>query len=297
MRTTASRTASLLTALGLLAAGCGTVTAGSDDMDPAPETRTRAHEVAEAWDGSPAADAWLKGYFPMADAVQPPEDAFHNENDKKAYQRQNFELRGDLPGSGQQEGKVTWRDGGSLTLPLMGAQEAYKTVDRTDAPAPRLVVTGAKLGETTLVTSRGPATVPAWLFTVEGYDTPLKRVAVRPSKLPKPPIGPARDTPTETLWELNRLVEVAADGRSVTVLAHHGSCDDGPAVDVLETDGSVVLSGYVVGMEEGLCTSDLRAKKVTVELDRPLAERLLLDAFTGRPVPQGNPNGPSGSWS
>ncbi|WP_406193838.1 MULTISPECIES: hypothetical protein [unclassified Streptomyces] len=297
MRTTDSRTASLLTTLGLLAAGCGTVTAGSDDADPPPETRARAHEVAEAWDGSPAADAWLKGYFPMADAVQPPEDAFHDENDKKAYERQNFELRGDLPGSEQREGKVTWRGGGSLTLPLMGAREAYQTVDRTDAPAPRLVVTGAKLGETTLVTSRGPATVPAWLFTVEGYDTPLKRVAVRPSKLPKPPIGPVRDTPTENLWELNRLVEVAADGRSVTVLAHHGSCDDGPAVDVLETAGSVVLSGYVVGMEEGLCTSDLRAKKVTVELDRPLADRLLLDAFTGRPVPQGNPNGPSGSWS
>ncbi|WP_328420423.1 hypothetical protein [Streptomyces sp. NBC_00443] len=297
MRTTASRTASLLTALGLLAAGCGAVTAGSDDADPAPETRARAHEVAEAWDGSPAADAWRKGYYPMADAVQPPEDAFHNEDDKKAYDRQNFELRGDLPDSEQSEGKVTWRNGGSLTLPLMGAREAYKTVDRTDAPAPRLVVTGAKLGETTLVTSRGPATVPAWLFTVEGYDTPLKRVAVTPSKLPKPPIGPARDTATEGLWELNRLVEIAADGRSVTVLAHHGACDDGPAVDVLETDGSVVLSGYVVGMKDGPCASVLKAKKVTVELDSPLADRLLLDAFTGRPVPQGNPKGPSSSWS
>jgi hypothetical protein len=169
-------------------------------------------------------------------------------------------------------------------------------VGRSSGPGPRLTVTRAKLGETTLATSRGPATVPAWLFTIEGYDTPLKRVAVDPSKLPEPPIGPV-DQLSDDLWELNQLVEVAEDGRSVTVLAHHGSCDDGPAVEALETDGSVVLSGYVVGRKDGPCTADLRAKKVTVELDRPLGDRILLDAFTGRPVPHGNPSGPSPSWS
>lgn len=96
---------------------------------------------------------------------------------------------------------------------------------------------------------------------------------------------------------LDRLAEVADDGRSVTVVANHGSCDDGPAVAVLETDGSVVLSASVVGTKDGPCTSDLRAKNVTVELDRPLADRILLDAFTGRPVPYGHSEGPSPSWS
>lgn len=298
MRTTTSRTVQLLTALGLLAAGCGTATQSVEGTDPAPETRTRAREVAEAWDGSPAAETWRKGYYPMADAVQPPEDAFHSAADKEAYLTDNFELRGDLPDSPQKNGKVSWRNGGSLTLPLMGAWEAYERADRTSGPAPYLTVTGAKLGETTLATSRGPATVPAWLFTIEGYDTPLKRVALDPSKLPEPPIGPARDTPSGDLWELNELVEVAEDGRSVTVHAFHGACDDGPAVDVLETDGSVVLSAYVVDTEdEGLpCTANLLIDKVTVELNRPLADRILLDAFTGRPVPHGNPTGPSPSW-
>ncbi|MGN9758177.1 hypothetical protein [Streptomyces sp. SD31] len=283
MRTTTSRTVQLLTALGLLTAGCGAGPAGSGASEPAPQTRPRALKVAKAWDGSPAAEMWSRGYYPMADPVQLPEDAFHNDADKEAYLTQNFVLRGDLPETPKEHAKVTWQDGGSLTLPFMGAREAYEKLDGDDSPAPRLTVTGAKLSETTLATSRGPATVPVWLFTIEGYDTPLTQVALKPSKPPKPPIGPV-DQLSDDLWELDKVVEVAPDGRSVTVLAHHGACDDGPAVDVLETDGSVVLSGHIVGTSDGPCTLQLLAKKVTVELDRPLGDRTLLDAFTGRPV-------------
>ncbi|MFI7407334.1 hypothetical protein ACIBU0_01460 [Streptomyces sp. NPDC049627] len=284
MRTTTSRTVQLLTALGLLAAGCGAGAADSGGTEPAPDTRPRALKVAKAWDGSRAAEIWRTGYYPMADAVQLPEDAFHNEADKEAYLTENFVLRGDLPDTPRKDGKVTWRDGGSLTLPLMGAKEAYDGLGHDGGHGPHLTVTGAKLGETTLATSRGPATVPAWLFTLKGYDTPLKRVALIPSKAPKSPIGPARDTPTDDLWDLGPLVDVADDGRSVTLQAHHGACDDGPGVDVLETDGSVVLSGYIRGSNDGPCTANLLAEKVTVELDRPLGDRILLDAFTGRPV-------------
>ncbi|GHH16993.1 hypothetical protein [Streptomyces lanatus] len=285
MRTTAYRTVLSLTALGLLATGCGSSQpGGSDESEPAPNTEPRALKVAEAWDGSTAADTWRTGYYPIADPAQLPEDAFHDDADKEAYLTQNVVLRGNLPETPQTDAKVTWRSGESLTLPLLGARAAYEKLGGGDlSPGPHLTVTGAKLGETTLATSRGPATVPAWLFTIEGYDTPLKRVALNPSKPPKPPIGPAGQLGS-ALWELNKVVEVTADGRSVTVLAHHGACDDGPAVDVLETDGSVVLSGYVVGASDELCTAQLLSKKVTVELDRPLDDRILLDAFTGRPV-------------
>ncbi len=283
MRTTSSRTVLILTALGLFATGCGAEAADADVSEPAPHTRPRALKVAKAWDGSPAAENWRKGYHPVADPVQLPEDAFHDDADKEAYSSQNFVLRGDLPETSAKDARVTWRNGDSLTLPLMGARKAYEQLDRNSSPGPHLTVTGAKLGETTLATSRGPATVPAWLFTLDGYDTPLKRVALAPSKPPKAPIGPVGDV-SDGLWDLDKGVEVAADGRSVTVLAHHGACDDGPAVDVLETDGSVVLSGYIVGQKDGPCTAQLLAKKVTVKLDRPLGDRILLDAFTGRPV-------------
>jgi hypothetical protein len=152
-----------------------------------------------------------------------------------------------------------------------------------------LTVTGAKLGEMTLATSRGPATVPAWLFTLDGYDTPLKQAAVDPLKPPTPPVEPVAEGSSDTLQPLPQLVGTASDGKSVTVVADHGACDDGPAVEVLETEGSVVLSASVVGTKEGPCTDQMLREMVTVKLDRPLGDRMLLDAFTGRPVPHGRP--------
>ncbi|MDN0198709.1 hypothetical protein [Streptomyces sp. S.PNR 29] len=306
MRATTTPTVRLLITLALVTAGAGAVAGcgtekggerGREVRDAGPEGRSgdRARQVADAWDGSPAAEAWREGYYPMGEAVQLPEDAFRNEADKQAYASQNFALRGDLPVPERKEGQARWQDGGSLTLPLMGPREAYETLDRNSAEAPHLTVTGAELGEMTLATSRGPATVPAWLFTLEGYDTPLKRAALRPSKLPEAPIGPAAQAPSDALWNLDHLVAVAAGGRTVTVAAHHGSCDDGPAVDVLETDGSVVLSASVVGTEDGPCTAQLLSQEVDVKLDRPLGDRVLLDAFTGRPVPYGRPRAQSPS--
>ncbi|MGW9031558.1 hypothetical protein ACWGQ5_47605 [Streptomyces sp. NPDC055722] len=289
-----ARTAQLLFVLALFAVAGGAVTgcgreqgsgrgAQSGAPDPGPAA-ARARQVADAWDGSEAARAWRKGYYPLGDAIQLPEHAFHDGADKQAYETQNFVLSGELPAAPRKNGQVKWESGGSLTLPLMEARQAYESVARGGHDGPHLTVTGAKLGEMTLATSRGPATVPAWLFTLDGYDTPLKRTALRPSKPPTPPIEPVAEGPSDTLWPLQRLLGTAGDGRSVTVAAGHGACDDGPAVHVLETGGSVVLSASIVGAKDGPCTKQLLSAKVTVKLDRPLGDRVLLDAFTGRPV-------------
>ncbi|MFI1352632.1 hypothetical protein ACH4TV_03425 [Streptomyces sp. NPDC020898] len=309
MRTHTTRTTTRLALVlslttALFAAGCGSEKAAdgvgskpSEGSTSAPSD-DRARQVADAWDGSKAAEAWLKGYFPMSDAAPALDSGFHNDADNMAHTLENYALRGELPTAAPEEGKVTWKGGKSLTLPLLDAQQTYTALDRFDDPRePQLTVTGATLGKMTIATSRGPAAVPAWLFTLEGYDEPLKRVALRPSKLPKPPIGPAGDTPTE-LTQLPRLVEVSEDGRTVTVLAQHGSCDDGPRVDALETDGSVALSATVAYVEqEGACTADMKSKKVKVELERPVGDRILLDAYKGRPVPYGEPGWSSPSWS
>ncbi|MEU6318205.1 hypothetical protein [Streptomyces sp. NPDC047009] len=288
-----ARTAQLLLVLTLFAAAGGAVTGcdseqeggrGARSHTPDPVAKARARQVADAWDGSEAARAWRKGYYPMDETVQLPEHAFHDGDDKQAYEAQNFVLRGELPAAPRKNGQVKWESGASLTLPLMEARQAYETVARGGHDGPHLTVTGAKLGEMTLATSRGPATVPAWLFTLDGYDTPLKRAALRPSKAPTPPVAPVAEGTSATLWPLQGLVETAGDSRSVTVMAGHGACDDGPAVDVLETGGSVVLSASIVGAKDGPCTRQMLREKVTVKLDRPLDDRVLLDAFTGRPV-------------
>ncbi|MFF4788321.1 hypothetical protein ACFY2M_00755 [Streptomyces sp. NPDC001276] len=294
------RAAQLLLVLALFAAAGGAVTGcgseqgsgrGAQARTPghSPMAEARARQVGDAWDGSEAARAWRKGYYPIGEVVQLPEDAFHDAADKQAYGNQNFALRGQLPAVPRKNGRVTWESGGSLTLPLMEARQAYEAVARGGDDGPHLTVTGAKLGEMTLATSRGPATVPAWLFTLDGYDTPLKQAAVRPLKPPTPPVEPIAEGPSDTLQPLRQLAGTARDGRSFTVIADHGACDDGPAVAVLETDGSVVLSASVVGRKEGPCTDQGLSEVVPVKLDRPLGDRVLLDAFTGLPVPYGRP--------
>ncbi|MEV7239361.1 hypothetical protein AB0N06_37505 [Streptomyces sp. NPDC051020] len=299
MRIRASRSLSLLAAAALSATGLGAVTGCDGQKDAGDDTAVLAHrarKVAGAWDESAAA-AWRAGYHPMGEVVQLPRGGLRSHADKQAYQDHNFVLRGGIPDTGPKDGRVTWIEGGSLTRPLTGAVESYQTLagGRTGG-TPHLTVTGAKLGEMSVVTSRGPAVVPAWLFTLDGYASPLKQAAVIPSPLPRPPIGPAHDVPG---YPLDHLVQIAAGGRSVTVVALHGACDDGPVVAVLETRGSVVLSGSVKHRkgDGGLCTKQARFQQVTVKLARPVGDRVLIDAHTGQPVPYKPPHGPSPSWS
>lgn len=309
MRTNATRTAPSLAVFALCAvgaaalAGCGSEPAdsrkaGARDTGSAGQQGDRARQVADAWDGSKAAEEWRTGYYPLGDVVQLPEDGLRNDADERAYETGNFDLRGPLPAAPPKDGTVTWASGSSLTVRLTAARKAYEALDRNSSPGPRLTVTGARIGEMTVVTSNGPAMVPAWLFRLEGYDTPLKRAAVSPSRLPEPPIKASKVVSTSVLAPLGGLAGMAKDGQSVTVVATHGSCDDGPAVDVLETNGSVVLSAHVVGTKDGVCNDMTRSEDVTVKLDRPVGDRILLDAFTGRPVPYGqSPGADSQSWS
>ena len=302
---TTTRLALVLTlTTALFTAGCGSEKAGDvgtskpRDQDTSSPSAGRARQVADAWDGSKAAEAWRRGYFPMGEAALPPEGGFRSEDDKEAYTAQSYTLRGKLPTAAPEEGKAKWEGGGSLTRPLMDARQAYTALDRVEgSDIPHLTVTAAELGEMTIATSRGPATVPAWLFTLDGYDEPLKRVALRPSKLPKSPIGELGEPPTE-LTLIPQLVEVSGDGRTVTVLAQHGACDDGLRVRALETDGSVVLSATVADVESDLpCIASMESTKVSVELKQPVGDRVLLDASRGRPVPYGEREWPSPSWS
>lgn len=300
MRIRASRSLSLLAAAALSATGLGAVSGCGGQKDAGGDTEVLAHrarKVAGAWDGSTAAAAWRVGYHPMGEVVQLPRGGLRSQADKRAYQDHNFVLRGRLPDTGPKDGRVTWIGGGSLTRPLAGAVESYKTLAGGRAGGkPHLTVTGAKLGEMSVATSRGPAVAPAWLFTLSGYASPLRQAAVIPSPLPRPPIGRAYGVPGHPL---DQLVQIAAGGRSVTVVALHGACDDGPVVAVLETRGSVVLSGSVKHRKDdgGYCTKQARLQQVTVKLARPVGDRVVVDAHTGQPVPYKPPHGPSPSWS
>ncbi|MEV0735187.1 hypothetical protein AB0I51_04295 [Streptomyces sp. NPDC050549] len=274
-----------------LLAGCGDDRGAGDGRTDSQSLRAqekRAREVADAWHGSAAAAAWSRGYHPMADATQPPESGWHSEADKQAYETGNIVRRGKLPTTTITRGKVEWRSGSTMNRPLVEPNTAYQSFARYNSAGPRLTVTGVKLGETTITTSRGTATVPAWLFTLDGYDTPLRQVAITPSKLPEPPIRQAQQGSAGGLRNVAGLTGTAADARSLTVRATHGACDDGPVVNVLETDESIVLYASVTGERSGACTAQIIEQNVRVELRQPLADRVVLDALTARPAPYGD---------
>ncbi|AQS66876.1 hypothetical protein [Streptomyces pactum] len=284
-----------VTVVGLTVSACGSQSDEKAEAD-AKAVSHRAEQVAAAWDGSTAADKWRAGYYPMGDVVQLPHGGLRSKVDEQAYKDRSFVLRGKLPTDWPKSGRVNWAGDESLTRPLSGAEESYRSLSGGLADGETgLTVTGAKLGTMTLATSRGPATVPAWLFTLDGYTSPLKRAAADPSQLPPSPIGRARDIPVR---QLNGLVDIAEDGRSVTVIALRGVCHDGATVEALETVRSVVLSSSVKQQKDNeKCTKQARLRQVSVELEHPLGDRILLDAKSGQPVPYKPPYGPSPSWS
>ncbi|WP_436739555.1 hypothetical protein [Streptomyces sp. BBFR102] len=265
----------------VLVAGCG---APEGDEDGERKARAhRAREVAEAWEGSAAAEAWRTGYHPVEVAVQLPRGGLRGAADGRAYEERDFVLRGEVPAKRPERGPVEWAQGASLERPLAGAKESYEALAGggrgENAP---LVVTGAARGELRLATSRGPATVPAWLFRLEGYDTPLRWAAVTPSPLPRSPVARSAELPP---YQVDRVVATSRDRRAVTVIASHGACDDGAVVQARESRGSVVLSASVKGREtEESCTKQAVEQRVTVRLERPVGERVLLDGYTGQPI-------------
>ncbi|MGA6173892.1 hypothetical protein ACPEIF_27020 [Streptomyces sp. NPDC012600] len=281
-----SRTKLLAAGLCLLIAGLGVSACSSQDATEGKGTDELAHrarQVAAAWDGSTAASIRRAGYYPAGEETQPPEGGLRTKADEQAYENRNFVLRGALP-TGPNEGRVTWADAATIMRPLVEADASYRALaGRGVKGEPHLNVTGAELGEMNVATTRGLATVPAWLFTLDGYSSPLKQAAVAPSASPRPPIRPADDIPGHPI---HQFVQTAADGSSVTVVALQDACEGAPVVEALETRGSVVLSAPVQDRKKsGNCTKRAALRQVTVKLMQPMENRLLLDALTGEPVP------------
>lgn len=254
---------------------------GDGPCPPGPESRRdrlpRMCAVAEAWEGSDAARRWTEGFHPLDAHVQLPEDGLRDD-----FQNGAVRALTSLPEESA-DGAIRWEGGETSPVPLMSAADAFGEMDSGIAQRvegyPAMEVTGVELGEMRLHTSRGPAQVPAWHFTLDGYDIPLRYAAVAVPKPPAAPVEPAADDHDLSALMLGPLSE---DGRSVTVTWWDGSCEESE-IDVLETDESVVIARSVSGGPPPgtVCTAEVRLVEKTLELERPLGARAPLDASTG----------------
>ncbi|SDY70146.1 hypothetical protein SAMN05444365_103178 [Micromonospora pattaloongensis] len=307
------RTAALVgLSLMLLAAGCARP--GTAPAAPAPSADERADafarhatEVAETWRTAVGADKWRRGYVPLQDRTVLTADPGFTNDTKQAFLQGWYRDGIPLPAGKPADGTVRFPDG-TLTVPLVSARDAYRELDQGDPPpcarparpAPTgadpngavssgpdtacipLTVTGAKLGTATVLTSRGTATVPAWIFTIEELKAPIARLAVAPTAITAMPTPPERSGQLpEELVAAQDLT--AAEGAKLTYRLGVGACDKDIERLVQEHDDVVVVGGSVRRSQE-MCTQQLLLHPVTVTLDRPLGARAVLDVATGRPL-------------
>ncbi|GAB7048220.1 hypothetical protein [Catenuloplanes indicus] len=279
--------------------------AGAPSDEPSSAFAARAEAVAAAWPAvAGAAPAWRTGFVPLQDLLVAP--AGLSDEQRQAFDAGWFTLEGSLPASAG-SGEITYASGAEKA-PLLSAADAFTLIDRGDPPpcepatgkrsAPgqpgpdspvsaddaactRLPVTGATLGTVPLRTSRGDATVPAWLFAVRGVASPVARVAVAPAStapVPSPSLAPP-SSGAGTLKAAQSLARVA--GTAIDLRLGVGACDEQITPLVHETETLIVVGGTAVSTAE-MCTEQLVIHPATVTLAAPAGDRPILDALTGQ---------------
>jgi len=284
MRPTVSRAAAVLAAALATAtlAACGTPPSAGQDSQARPSAtfETRARQVTAQWDRSRATRAWRTGLVlldPSELVPIPRNEGFASQEQKDAFGSGHFRLAGTLPAK-PLPGLVRWGDGATIRLPLLTARAAFA----------ELAVTGAQPATVTILTSRGPASVPAWRFTVTGLGWPVSEVAVAPSALvvlpgygPIPPAG--RNTPGVT-----ELAAVSRDGRTLSVQLLGGACDAAWGAYRYESTRTVVVGSWVKEKAGNIpCAAVGIPRTARVTLKSPLGTRVVLDVATGLPLVPG----------
>jgi len=254
----------------------------------------RAKSVAAAWRSSGAIAAWRNGIVPLGELTQV--SGFDDSDLKDAYAEGRIGLQGTLDDI-KTSGVVTFPDGTTMPVALVGAHTAYTGLavpqGRPCASNERcagLVVTGATLGTTTLLTNRGQATVPAWRFSVAGLTQPLVRVAIDPASMTTPPAPSFDSRPANLGVEVAQLIGVS--GNEIRYQVWIGACNTEPRPLLHEEADIIVLGGVVTPPPPNYsCTSQAIAAPVAATTATPVGDRPIVDAITGQAVTRKYPVG------
>ena len=304
MRFIISRTAVFLVA-ALAVAACGSqlaappvtphVTPSTAGQNGPAAFVARARQMTAQWDRSHAARAWRAGLVLMdaSDLTPVPSKGFSTGREKLAFMSGHFRLAGVLP-AGPLPGMVRWANGTTLRLPLLSARAAFAEL-AAERPCAvpnacgQLTVTGAEPGVVTVRTSRGPASVPAWRFTVAGLGWKVSEVAVARSAFvvlpgygPIPPAG--RDT-----QGVSELTTVSGNGRALRLIFTGGACDAAWGAYKYESGSTVVVGSWERSSANGPCPAVGIGRTARVTLAHPLGTRVVLDVASGLPLIPGLP--------
>jgi hypothetical protein len=132
----------------------------------------RAHQQAQdaldRWAAAVAAAGGQQAFVPVGELTGQIGDWEEpvGDNNKRALYGGMLVPATELPSESPGDGQIRWEDGTSKTVHTITAAQALQDL-KAAATAPcadcqAIQVTGARLSEATVTTSRGPATAPAW---------------------------------------------------------------------------------------------------------------------------------------
>jgi hypothetical protein len=302
-RTRAARSAlgvvSLVLGLAIVAAGCaapGLTPDGSskptDEPAPADRVHVQARDALERWAEAVRTSGGAAITFTGDLTSQIGEWEAENEANKASLVAGIVEASTDLPTDKPSRKEVKWLDGTKVDVGVITAQAALDALVEAGAGAEcrgclPLQVIDAQLATGLVETSRGPAEVPMWVFTIKSTTVRVTRVAVDESVTVVPPAWNADDPPVGISID---TAAGSADSRKVEV-TFVGAVEDASdpcgadyAVEALESELAVVII-VVKSAGNGPCRAIGKTRTATVTLDAKLGERAVLEVRQGLPVP------------
>jgi hypothetical protein len=278
-------------------AGCGSL----DEFAGRANETARLHEQADAalarWAAAVAAAGGRQDFVPTEGMTGQVGDweVDVGDNNKPALMAGLVDAATQLPDDVPPRAEIRWNDGTTKTVPTISAAQSLKDLrDEPEGPCPEchpLRVTGARLSTATVQTSRGPATAPAWEFSLEGTHVKVTRIAIAAGD--GPAVQPPRWDANNPLWGLRIDSATGTIGGLQLTVSFIGAPDgaDKPcgadyAAEAVESDLAVVIIVTAhSNPSQGACRAAGATRTATAVLARPLGDRTVLDVMEGRPVP------------
>jgi hypothetical protein len=274
--------AGTLAAAALLIGGCGAGEPGTA-ASQAQQARQLAWALRE-WSGFPVG-ASPRPFVLAAVAGSPsriadPMTGFRDSADKLAYLDRAIDVPAALPA-----GPAT-----AAGYPLISARQGLRVLMSGAAQGPpatvRLKITGVRLGTHAFDSDRGAQSLPAWLFSFAGVQSPAAVLAVSPVRLYTPP-GNLPWTPPVVYRAM-----LGAGGRTLTVdftglAAGTGPCTAGYSLRFAQSRTAVAVAVIEHDHPDSdSCSSVGYGRRATAVLPAPLAARVLVDAASGTAIPE-----------
>lgn len=291
-------------ALVLVLTGCDTRRAPMDEPPPTvgeeaqlAQMRQQAHDILDRWEAAYAA-AKQPVFVPL-DPFRPGVVGLSVSENRKDIEDHRFLLDGPVPLEVPVGTRLSWPSGQTRTITALTATQAYEAMTasyRADcggcSPTRTVRVTGARLATTPIDAIDGPVTVPAWEFTLDGYQGRVVMPAVAAADALVPPEAPW-DSAHPPFGLAFMTAKSTSDGRTITidfVGAQYGAdkpCGKDYIPEAITSVHAVVIivrTKDYQGLQFGACNMMGFARTASVQLPEPLGNRVLLEGTTGHPV-------------